>query len=72
MTERNKDGPFHSAASMRIAVSGSKKKKKKEIISFFIEVIMILHINIWNPSKFRSDDSIIKINIKYILPYLKD
>ena len=69
MTERNKDGPFHSAASMQIAVSGSKKKG---IDSFFIEVIMILHIDIWKPSKFRSHDSIIKINIKYILPSLKD
>ena len=69
MTERNKDGPFHSAASMQISVSGSKKKG---IDSFFIEVIMILHIDIWKPSKFRSDDSIIKINIKYILPSLKD
>ena len=70
MTERNKDGPFHSAAPCELQFQ--KAKKKKGINSFLIEVIMILHINIWNPSKFRSDDSIIKINIKYILPYLKD
>ena len=72
MTERNKDGPFHSAAPCELQFQKAKKKKKKGINSFLIEVIMILHINIWNPSKFRSDDSIIKINIKYILPYLKD
>lgn len=57
LTERIKDGYFASPAILQ--VSNFSKRRPT------VEVMMILHMNIKNLSKFRSDDSLPRVDMKY-------
>ena len=57
LTERIKDGYFASPAILRVT-NFSKRRPA-------VEVMMIQHMNIKNLSKFRSDDSIPRVDMKH-------